>query len=60
MISTFIIIAIIWILISQYNFMLLPEDLKETTNLISFIIFIIISPIVTIISILNLIFNKNN
>ena len=48
--NTYLIIGIIWILISVFNYMYyIPEEQKKKTNFIAFVGFAIVSPIVTIV-----------
>jgi hypothetical protein len=49
-----LILGVIWLLTSFYNFWMLPEDLKQKTNLASFIIFTLLSPIVTVVVLFNM------
>jgi len=39
-------IGIIWIFIAVYNYVNLPQETKDKTNLLSFIVFAFLSPIV--------------
>ena len=43
-----LIIACVWVILGIIGFLILPEEKKNDANLFSFIVFILISPIVTI------------
>lgn len=46
--NIWIILGAIWLMTSIFNYHMLPEDLKQKTNFAAFIIFAVLSPIVTI------------